>query len=155
MSRSPVDADNIDIENQLETPIEIAGQCNRISVCFTPDASSCSAYPSPKFEFRPSRYALTSLTNFFFSLEAIIAPKDSDTSATYWKLYGSEAEIYDKNLVDTLKGNTESMVFLVSGDGHRRLQVYIAVSYDCLAEHFVLCHRRSIYHRNIQDAPTQ
>jgi hypothetical protein len=69
-------------------------------------------------------------------------------------LYGSEAKIHDENLVDTLKGNTQSMVFLVSSDAHRRLQVYIAVSYDCLAEHFVLCHRRIIYHRNIQDAPT-
>jgi hypothetical protein len=64
----------------------------------------------------------------FFSLEAIIAPKYGDTSATYWKLYGSEAEINDENLVDSLKGNTGSMVFLVSGDTHRRLQVHIAVS---------------------------
>ena len=64
---------------------------------------------------------MTSLRNFFFLLEAIIAPKYGDTSATYWKLHESEAEIYDKNLVDTLKGNTESMVFLVSGDTHSRL----------------------------------
>ena len=52
-----------------------------------------------------------------FSLEANIAPVD--TSATYWKLYGSEAETYDENLVDSLKGNTDSIVFLVSGDAHR------------------------------------
>ncbi len=46
-------------------------------------------------------------------------PKDGDTSATYWKLYASEAENYDKNFVNSLKGNAESMVFLVRGDLHR------------------------------------
>ncbi|KAN0109411.1 hypothetical protein V8E52_009328 [Russula decolorans] len=40
------------------------------------------------------------------------APKHGDTSATYWKLYGFEAEIYDKNFVESLMGNTNSMVFL-------------------------------------------
>ncbi|KAN0109645.1 hypothetical protein V8E52_009082, partial [Russula decolorans] len=35
-----------------------------------------------------------------------------DTSATYWKLYGYEAKIYDKNFVESLMGNTNSMVFL-------------------------------------------
>ena len=54
------------------------------------------------------------------------APKYGDTSATYWKLYGSEAEIYDEKLVEGLKGNTGSMVFLVSGDEHGRSHVYIA-----------------------------
>jgi hypothetical protein len=49
MSGFLVDAD-IDIENQLETPIVTAGQYSRISVCFTPDGSSCSVYPSPKFD---------------------------------------------------------------------------------------------------------
>ena len=46
-------------------------------------------------------------------------PKHGDTSAAYWNLYGSEAEIYDKNLVESLMGNTSSMVFLVRGDSHR------------------------------------
>ena len=84
---------------------------------------------------------------FIFSLEVIIAPtKDSDTSATYWELYGSKAEINDKDFADSLKRDTEPVAFLVSCDANRRLQVYIAVSYDCLAEHFVLRHCRIIYH---------
>jgi hypothetical protein len=53
------------------------------------------------------------------------APKYGDTSSTYWKLYGSEAEIYDENLVDSLKDNTGSMVFLVRGDEYGRFRVYI------------------------------
>ncbi|KAF8489958.1 hypothetical protein F5888DRAFT_1139365 [Russula emetica] len=40
------------------------------------------------------------------------APKHGDTSATYWKLYGFEANTYDKNFVESLMGNTNSMVFL-------------------------------------------
>ncbi len=47
------------------------------------------------------------------------APKHGDVSATYWNLYGSEAEIYDKNLVETLMGNASSMVLLVRGDMDR------------------------------------
>jgi hypothetical protein len=43
-----------------------------------------------------------------------VAPKYGDTSATYWKLYRSEAEINDKNVVESLMGNTSSMVFLNS-----------------------------------------
>ena len=39
--------------------------------------------------------------------------KPSDPSAAYWKLYMSEAEINDRKLIDSLKGHTESMVFLV------------------------------------------
>ncbi|KAH9034588.1 hypothetical protein EDB85DRAFT_994958 [Lactarius pseudohatsudake] len=35
-----------------------------------------------------------------------------DTSAAYWKLYGSEAEIYDQKLVDSLSGETQSMLIL-------------------------------------------
>ena len=45
-----------------------------------------------------------------------IAPKYGDTSSAYWKLYRSEAEISDKNFVETVIGNTNSMVFLVSRD---------------------------------------
>jgi len=60
---------------------------------------------------------------FFFGLGAIkgpkYAPKHGDASATYWKLHGLEAEIYDKNFVKGLKGNTNSMVILVRGDLHR------------------------------------
>ncbi|KAH9984595.1 hypothetical protein BJV77DRAFT_167074 [Russula vinacea] len=41
-----------------------------------------------------------------------VSPKYGDTSAAYWKLYASEAEINDKNLVDGLMGNTNSMVIL-------------------------------------------
>ncbi len=87
---------------------------------------------------RISTVRLTSQINLFFSLEAIIPLKVGDTSTTYWELYGREAEIYDENLVDTLKGNTQSLVFLVSGEAHLRLQVYIAVSYNCHADHFIL-----------------
>ncbi|KAI9448448.1 hypothetical protein H4582DRAFT_91125 [Lactarius indigo] len=35
-----------------------------------------------------------------------------DTSAAYWKLYGSEAEKYDQKLVDGLSGETQSMLIL-------------------------------------------
>ncbi|KAI9440831.1 hypothetical protein H4582DRAFT_2074645 [Lactarius indigo] len=35
-----------------------------------------------------------------------------DTSAAYWKLYGSEAEKYDQKLVDSLSGETQSMLIL-------------------------------------------
>ncbi len=34
----------------------------------------------------------------------------------YWKLYGSEAETSDQKLVETLTGDTNSMLILVSGD---------------------------------------
>jgi hypothetical protein len=37
-----------------------------------------------------------------------------DTSATYWNLYLSEAEINDKNLVESLEGDTKSMELVVS-----------------------------------------
>ena len=47
------------------------------------------------------------------------APKYGDTSATYWKLYTSEAKINDNNFVENLKGNTDSMIILVRGDAHR------------------------------------
>ena len=56
----------------------------------------------------------------------IKAPKYGDTSATYWKLYASEAEINDMNLVKSLMGNTNSMVLLVRGDAH---YIHIMVSY--------------------------
>jgi hypothetical protein len=52
------------------------------------------------------------------------APKHGDASATYWKLYRSEAEINDKKFVDSLKGNTDSMVFLVRGDAHMICRSY-------------------------------
>jgi hypothetical protein len=52
------------------------------------------------------------------SLTVIKAPKYGDTSATYWKLYAAEAEINDTNLVESLMGNTNSMVLLVRGDAH-------------------------------------
>ena len=77
-------------------------------------------------------------------------PKHGDTSSAYWKLYRSEAEINDKNLVETLTSNTDSMGFLVRGDPHH---VHIVVSYDYLTVYFVFFHRRIIYHRNIQDPP--
>jgi hypothetical protein len=57
-----------------------------------------------------------------------------------------EAQINDKNLVESLKGNTESMVILVRGDAHRKFCDYIVVSYDYLTEQFILFHRRIIYH---------
>jgi hypothetical protein len=62
----------------------------------------------------------------------------------------SKAEIYDQKLVESLLGHTNSMVFLVRGDLYPRFHV---VSYDYLIGHFVLFHRRIIYHRNIQDSP--
>ena len=68
---------------------------------------------------------MANLINFFFSfsLKAIVAPKFGDTSAKHWKLYESNAEIYDKNLVDIMNGSFGSISFLVSGDAHRGLQV--------------------------------
>ena len=174
MSRSPVD--DMDLENRLESPTVTTGVVSlfvshptEAHVLHIPVQNSTTRWltrpNSPNFSNLPNfwtenkpnldRTPLTSsLINFLFSLEAFIAPKYGDTSATYWKLYGSEAEIYDENLVESFKRNTSSMGFLVSGDAHRRLQAHVAVAYDCLAEHFVLFHRRIIYHRNIQDAST-
>ncbi|KAI0290608.1 hypothetical protein BC826DRAFT_912971, partial [Russula brevipes] len=43
---------------------------------------------------------------------AIKVTKYGDTSATYWKLYASEAETHDEKFVQSLKDNTDSMVFL-------------------------------------------
>ncbi|KAH9999477.1 hypothetical protein BJV77DRAFT_595226 [Russula vinacea] len=37
-----------------------------------------------------------------------------DTSATYWNLYGSKAKISDKELVESLLGHTNSLVFLIT-----------------------------------------
>lgn len=48
----------------------------------------------------------------------IKASKYGDASATYWKLYRSEALTNDKILVKSLRGNTSSMVILVRGDVH-------------------------------------
>jgi len=45
-------------------------------------------------------------------------PNYGDTSAAYWELYESEAVINDNKLVERIKGNTQSMVFLVRGDTH-------------------------------------
>jgi hypothetical protein len=101
------------------------------------------------------RFTVTNRRNCAFLTCNLIAPKYGDTSATYWKLYGSEAEIYDENLVDSLKGNTGSMVFLVSGGRTWAISRLHYVAYDHLVEHFVLCHRRRIHHRDIQDAPPQ
>jgi hypothetical protein len=58
-----------------------------------------------------------------FLFDATIALIDSrqvaeygDTSATYWNLYLSEAEINDKNLVESLEGDTKSMELVVSSN---------------------------------------
>jgi hypothetical protein len=40
-----------------------------------------------------------------------------DTSATYWNLYLSEAEINDQNFVDSLEGDAKSMALVVSLSG--------------------------------------
>ena len=58
----------------------------------------------------------------------------------------SEAQINDKNLVESLKGNTESMVILVRSDAQRQFGVYNVVSYDYLTEQFVLFNRRIIHY---------
>jgi hypothetical protein len=39
--------------------------------------------------------------------------KYGDTSAAYWNLYASEADVFDKKYVERLKGDTESMIILV------------------------------------------
>jgi hypothetical protein len=82
-----------------------------------------------------------------------ITSKYSDPSAAYWKLYMSEAEINDKKLIDSLRGHTESMVFLVRDDIRRSFRVPIVVSDYRPAEHVILRYCRIVYHRNIQDAP--
>jgi hypothetical protein len=81
--------------------------------------------------------------------------KYSDSSAAYWKLYMSEAEINDKKFIDSLRGDTKSMVFLVRDDIHRSFRVPIAsvISDYRPAEHLILRYCRIVYHRNIQDAP--
>ena len=56
--------------------------------------------------------------------------KYGDASASYWKLYEHEAHINDKDFVESLKGSTESMVFLVRSDAIRRFRIYGAVSYN-------------------------
>jgi len=40
--------------------------------------------------------------------------KYGDASASYWKLYEHESQINDKNFVESLMGNTNSMVILNS-----------------------------------------
>jgi hypothetical protein len=47
------------------------------------------------------------------------APKYGDTSAAYWNLYRSKAEISDKNLIEGIIDNTNPLIFLVRGDAHR------------------------------------
>ena len=136
---------------------------------FIHNATSCSAYPVSiprRWHSRSNRQARQDpygddngtlyWPKRFLVLTGVIegpkyAPKHGDTSATYWKLYGFEAEIYDKNFVESLLGNTHSMVFLVRGGIPHRFRVHIGVSYNFHAEHFILCHCRSIHHRNIQD----
>ena len=44
------------------------------------------------------------------------AAEYGDSSATYGKLYASEAEISDQKLVDTLTGDTQAMLILVNSD---------------------------------------
>jgi hypothetical protein len=51
-------------------------------------------------------------------LERSEAAEYGDTSAVYWKLYMSEAEENDQKLVDSLSGDTNSMLILVRGDAH-------------------------------------
>ena len=83
----------------------------------------------------------------------VTTSKYGDTSAAHWKLYVSEAEINDKKFIKGLRGDTESMVFLVRDDIHRSFRVPTLTSYYHPTEHLVLRYRRIIYHRNIQDAP--
>ena len=83
----------------------------------------------------------------------VTTSKYGDTSAAYWKLYVSEAEINDKKFIKGLRGDTESMVFLVRDDIHRSSRVPIVISDNRPAEHLILRYCRIVYHRNIQDAP--
>ena len=77
-----------------------------------------------------------------------------DTSATYWNLYGSKAKISDKELVESLLGHTNSLVFLVRGSVHCASPICVQ-THDYLIDHAVLFHRCIVYYRNIQDAPPQ
>jgi hypothetical protein len=81
--------------------------------------------------------------------------KYSHPSAAHWKLYMSEAKINDKKFIDSLRGDTESMVFLVRDDIHRSFRVPIVISDSDYrpAEHLILRYCCIVYHRNIQDAP--
>lgn len=78
--------------------------------------------------------------------------KHGDTSATYWRLYMSEAKINDEKLIESLRGDTNSMVFLVRDNLYRWFRGSLT---GYLTEHFVLIHRRIICHRNIQKALPQ
>jgi len=72
--------------------------------------------------------------------------KYGDTSATYWNLYVSEADINDKKFIDSLRSDTNSMILLVSPRG-------ISTSSQTLLsnpERSVLRHHRHIHHRDIQ-----
>jgi hypothetical protein len=58
---------------------------------------------------------------FFADPEQCEAAEYGDTSAAYWKLYGAEAEICDKNLIHILVDDTKSMIIMVRGDAYHSL----------------------------------
>lgn len=65
--------------------------------------------PNPFFLFL-SREQYTALNR---------ASKHGDTSATYWRLYMSQAKVNDEKFIERLRGDTNSMVFLVRDNTHR------------------------------------
>jgi hypothetical protein len=47
-------------------------------------------------------------------IDSVQAAEYGNTSATYWNLYLSEAEINDKNLVESVEADTRAMELVVS-----------------------------------------
>ncbi|KAF8464556.1 hypothetical protein DFH94DRAFT_824994, partial [Russula ochroleuca] len=102
------------------TPLDIEAQLAQASES-SPDAGQTHPQPTPSHALQIPKQIPARISRLRKSLRPrwhrnkipkTKAPKHGDASATYWKLYRSEAEINDKKFVDSLKGNTDSMVFL-------------------------------------------
>ncbi len=95
-----------DVENQGSN----AGQC-RISLCIIRHMFMLCIQSGTRRRESPQ-----GLIYIICIISRIFGPKTTNRISTV----RSEAEIYDENLVDSLKGNTGSMVFLVRGDEYGR-----------------------------------
>jgi hypothetical protein len=65
---------------------------------------------------REGTHTLAWNNDIFRNFEQLEAAEFRDSDAMYWELYASEAELSDQKLVQTLTGDTKSMVILVSND---------------------------------------
>ena len=74
------------------------------------------------------------------------AAEYGDTSAVYWKLYVSEAEDNDQKLVESLSGDTNSMLILVRGASTDSIQCSILLR---IAEWPIFLNSCKFHRRNI------